>query len=148
MIASILIAAISIVLFFYWFRYTCVLILSTKTSTDYTSEVAAANQLQFLEVQGALQSSGRGELDRLEVALDHDYRVLSFLLRHTADMEIGDTTLEQHMLRLDFAVMRASYQITRRVSQSAARGALNEMSQIVSHFANTFGERVTQGSQA
>ena len=153
MIASILIATISTALFFYWFRYTCVLILSTKTSTDYTTDVAAANQLQFLQVQGALQTSVAGEpapgdMDRLESVLDRDYRVLSFLLQNTADLEIGDTSLEQHMLRLDFAVMRALYQVSRRVSQSAARRAVTEMAQIVSHFANTFGERAAQGAQA
>jgi len=34
MIASILIIIFSAVLFIYWFRYTCLLILSTKTAKD------------------------------------------------------------------------------------------------------------------
>jgi hypothetical protein len=148
MLASIIIAAISTVLFFYWFRYTCVLILSTKTSKDYTNEVAAANRLQFLEVQGVLRQAGAAELQRLQAALDRDYRVINFLLRHTADLEVGDASLEQHVLRLDFALMRAWYQVSSRVSDSAARKALAEMSSIVGHLANSFGERVAQGAQA
>jgi hypothetical protein len=148
MLASILIAAISMVLFFYWFRYTCVLILSTKTSKDYAGEVAAANQLQFLEVQGVLGNAGNGDLTRLELALDRDYRVINFLLRHTADLEFGDASLEQHILRLDFALMRSWYRVSSKVSESAARSALAEMASIVNHMANSFGERVQQGAGA
>ena len=36
MIISTLIIAVSAVLFLYWFRYTCVLILSTRTTRDYS----------------------------------------------------------------------------------------------------------------
>jgi hypothetical protein len=157
MLASLLIIAISAVLFFYWFRYTCMLILSTKTSKDYAGEVAAANQLQFLEIQGALREDSRQgsdgtPLDRLLGALEHDYTLVSYLLRQAAPLtgegELGDAPLEQYMLRLDFWAMRTWYRLTRPLSTSAARGALQEMSMVVGHFANAFGERVAQDARA
>ena len=53
-IATILITASSVLLFGYWFRYTCLLVLNTKTVRDYASEVAAVHQLGFLEDFAAL----------------------------------------------------------------------------------------------
>ena len=41
---TILIIVGSMLLFGYWFRYTCLLILSAKTTRDYAGEVAAANR--------------------------------------------------------------------------------------------------------
>jgi hypothetical protein len=153
MLASILIIAISTLLFLYWFRYTCILILSTKTSKDYTRQVAAANQLRFVEVQGALREPSEvASLDQLERALDRDYHVVSYLLRQTEDLEIeGETSgmgMEQHMLRLDFHAMRLWYRLSRRVSDSAARGALHEMSMVVGHLANAFGEQAELSARA
>ena len=40
---TILIIVGSMLLFGYWFRYTCLLILSAKTTRDYAGEVAAAS---------------------------------------------------------------------------------------------------------
>jgi hypothetical protein len=152
MLASVLIISISVILFCYWFRYTCMLILSTKTSKDYSGEVATANQLHFLEVQGALREESGLALDRLMAALDRDYQVLSYLLRQApvqrADSETDDASLEQYVLRANFWAMRAWYRVSRQVSQSAARSALQEMSLVVSHFANSFGERIAQSARA
>ncbi len=57
-VLTVLIIAGSGFLFAYWFRYTCLLIVSAKTSRDYAAEVATANQLGFLEVQSSV--AGRG----------------------------------------------------------------------------------------
>jgi hypothetical protein len=155
MLVSILIAGISTGLFYYWFRYSCMLILSTRTSKDYTSDVAGANQLGFLEVQvllrdepGPAKQYGRKEMDWLQSSLERDYGMISMLLRHTKDLEVGDGSIEQQMLRLDFTCMKAWYRITSYVSESASRNALLEMSQIVAYFANTFGERAARQSAA
>jgi hypothetical protein len=146
MIASVLIIAISTALFVYWFRYTCVLILNTRTSKDYTVEVASANQLSFLDVQTALHEESSSGLDRLQVALDRDYRVVNYLLRHTSELEFGGASLEQHMLRVDFWIMRTCFRVAHRVSEAAARAAVQEMSAIIAHFANAFGERLATES--
>jgi len=142
MIASILIIVFSAVLFVYWFRYTCLLILSTKTTKDYTSLVASANQLELLETQESLRMGVEPErLDGLRASLENDYRVLTSLLRHAAEFQIGGYNIEQRMLMVDFACMQLWYGVCRRFSQSQAHQTLDEMSSIVSHFANAMGER-------
>ena len=47
LIASITITAGSVLLFCYWFRYTCFLILSAQTVREYATSVAQANQAQL-----------------------------------------------------------------------------------------------------
>ena len=55
-ITTIALTAGSVLLLGYWFRYTCLLILSAKTTRDFAGEVAEANQLSFLEVQARLRA--------------------------------------------------------------------------------------------
>ena len=148
MIASTLIIGISVVLFLYWFRYTCVLILNTRTSKDYTQEVAQANQLQFPAVEGALGQYVPPNFNTLHEALERDYRIVNYLLDHTAHLEVQGVSIEQYVLRADYAVMRLWFRAASRISHSATRNSLREMSQIVSHLANSFGERLAHESQA
>ena len=57
LISTVIITASSVLLFGYWFRYTCLLILSAKTARDFAGQVAAANQLGFLDVQNQLRGA-------------------------------------------------------------------------------------------
>jgi hypothetical protein len=142
MIASILIIVFSLVLFVYWFRYTCLLVLSAKSVRDYSRQVATANQLTFVEVQDRIAGASIAEhLDSLQLSLDRDYKLLICLLRHAAGFQIGGCDLEHRMLMVDFALLRAWYGIARRFSVPQAQGALREMADIVGHLANTMGER-------
>ena len=134
----------SLLLLGYWFRYTCLLILSAKTTRDYAGEVAEANQLSFLEVQARLRAEGPADLDHLHAALDRDYARLTELLKHAGGGE--DLPLEDRMMQLNYRVTRMWYQATRRFSSSAARNALDEMSMMVSHFANSMGERASSAA--
>src|SRR3954462_2652271 len=93
LIATITITVSSVLLFGYWFRYTCLLILSTKTVRDYASDVAAANQLAFVEIQSQLRGASP-ELDRLRQLLDRDYAVLTSLLKHTSGVQARDSGIE------------------------------------------------------
>jgi len=135
--ATIIITVSSMALFGYWFRYTCLLILSTKTAQDYAGEVAAANQLGFLEVRSQLQASSPN-LDRLRDALDRDYAVLSGLLKQAGSLE--QSAMEKWMLETDYRFLRSWYNTSRRFSPAAAARALDEMSQVIAHFANVMGE--------
>jgi hypothetical protein len=149
MIASIVIIAFSLVLFVYWFRYTCLLILSTKTTRDYAGQVAVANQLNFVDIQSELESGpAPAQYNSLVRSLDRDFRMLTYLLRHAGDLQVGGCAVEQHMLMIDYRIMKVWYSLTRSVSNSQARAALEEMSQIVAHFANAVGERVAVGSHS
>ena len=148
MIASILIIAVSLVLFLYWFRYTCVLILSTRTTRDYGAEVARANQLSFVGIQNALQEPEAEDLDSLRRSLDRDYRLVTSLMKQASGLEVGGDALEEIMLRMDFRVMKICYGISSRFSPANSRAALAEMTQIVAHFANAFGERAASSVRA
>jgi len=148
MIISTLIIAVSAVLFLYWFRYTCVLILSTRTTRDYSEEVATANELAFAEVQDLLGSAAAGDLDTLQQLLERDYRVVNDLMKRATDLRVGGDTLEEAMLRIDFRVMSVWYNLSRRYSLSNARTALDEMSQVVAHFANSCGKRAAESADA
>jgi hypothetical protein len=143
MISSIFILIFSVVLFVYWFRYTCILILRSKTPQDYSEQVVAANQLSYPAVDERLRGAmSSAELGTLVTSLQRDYRLLSYLLRHAAGVEVGGLTLEQRMLMVDFRIMQLWYAVTRRFAAGQAREALQEMAQVLHNFANAMGERV------
>ncbi len=151
LIATAGITVSSILLFAYWFRYTCLLIVSARTTRDYAASVATANQLGFLEVQSelsALDPSRLPNLDRLKDALDRDYKVLTYLLKHAANGSTGEDSIETRMLEINYRVMRAWYGVSRQFSQSAASRAIEEMAVVVAHFANAMGERSAASAAA
>src|SRR5260370_29166305 len=146
---SAIMIVISTGLLIYWFRYSCRLILNAKPAHDYTEQVAAANELRFLDIQQDLPYvRGRRQLDNLQKSLERDYRVLSFLLRHTAALHAETDFLEQNMLMLHFNLMRAYYALICAISQSKGRRAIQEMVKVVSHFANCMGERAASAAIA
>jgi hypothetical protein len=138
----------SFLLFGYWFRYTCLLILSTKTVRDYAGAVAAANQLSFLEVQAGLRERSPANLGQLHAALEKDYAVLVSLLQKASGAEDGQSTLETRMLQLNYHCMATWYRFSRTFSLRASCRALEEMAQVVAHFANVMGERAACAAAA
>ena len=141
LIATVIITAGSVMLFAYWFRYTCLLILSAKTARDYTSDVACSNQLGFPQVQAQLNQGSSPDLDLLRAALDNDYRVVRNLLKYLPKAEEGPSALETQMLAINYRLMGTWYQVSRHFSSSCAARALGEMSMVVAHFANLMGEQ-------
>ena len=133
----------SVLLFGYWFRYTCLLILQTKTPIDYGREFALANQLAISEVQSQLFAAS-ADLDQLRGALDRDFALVTSLMAH-ASRGFG---LEQRMLAFNYRVASAKYQFGRTFSAKSARNALEEMSLVVAHFANSLGEASASASAA
>jgi hypothetical protein len=146
--ATVIITVSSVLLFGYWFRYTCLLILSAKTTRDYAGDMAMANQLSFLEVQAQLREGVSAELDSLQTALDRDYALVTYLLRHAAHSSQTESLVETRMLELNYRLMGAWYHVSRRFSLEASRRALEEMSLVVAHFANVVGERAACGAGA
>jgi hypothetical protein len=138
----------SVVLFVYWFRYSCLLILQDRSSSS--SSVApntSGAKLTFPAVQRKLKDGEPGValLDQLHHDLSNDYRVLCFLLRCSPDA--GVDPIERRMLMLDYWIMQAWYSVARRAAPPQARKALEEMSNIVSYFAYSVG-RNAQHSNA
>jgi hypothetical protein len=142
LLSTVAITTSSLVLFAYWFRYTCLLMLSAKTAQDYAYDVAMAHHLSFLEIQSQLRESNV-DFDRLRDALDRDYDLISHLLKSA-----NASSLEDRMLAINYSMMRAWYRVSRGFSTSTACRALEEMSQVVAQFANTYGEQSTCPSAA
>src|SRR5690348_8155980 len=105
LIATVIITTSSVALFAYWFRYTCLLILSAKTTRDYAASVASANQLTFLEVQTILRDHRVADLAAMRNSLDRDYKVLTYLLKHAANPSRGDAAIETRMLEINYRLM-------------------------------------------
>jgi hypothetical protein len=139
-IATITITVGSALLFAYWFRYSCVLILNARTARDFATEVVMANQLGFMNVQAQLRQ-GVADLDGLQAMLDRDFAVLRPLIQ-------GGDGIEERLLKIHYRVMGTWCRMSRPFSPSAARKALDEMSLIVAHFANAVGERQSCGAAA
>jgi len=98
-------------------------------------------QLSVLETREALRQAQRGlPLDRLQCALDHDYRLLRYLLDHAAGM--GLRPVEHHLLILDYRIMKAWYRLARN------RRALDEMASVLRYIAYKMGDRAATFSQA
>src|ERR1700686_2560565 len=111
LVTTVIITLSSVLLFGYWFRYTCLLILSAKTTFDYAADVATANQLGFLEIQAQLRD-GQTDLGRLQSSLDRDYALITSLL-HASQ---GELRLEDRMLQLNYRMMGAWYRVSHRFS--------------------------------
>src|SRR5213079_2472888 len=124
-----LISATSFVLFFYWFQYVCLLILSARTSRDYSSEIAAANHLEFPDIQVKLRSAG-ADLDTLHRRLEKDYAIITDLLQRTPGF-IADDRRELAMLRIHYCAMSAWFYLTRRSLRDASAQALEEMTLVI-----------------
>ena len=138
-----LISATSFVLFFYWFQYVCLLILSARSSRDYSTEIAAANQLGFPDVQVKLRSAG-ADLETLHRRLEKDYAIITDLLERTPGL-IADDRRELAMLKIHYRTMSAWFFLTRRSLRDASAQALEEMTLVIIHLANTIGERTGNG---
>lgn len=134
MIASFLIIGFSLVLFAYWFRYSCILLLRNEVERAATARDA---RFHVAELQEGLKAGG--ELDPLHVALDRDYKVLIYLLQHAAGLELQ--SFEDRLLVLDYRVMNGWYRLTRTLAPLQARRALSEMVSILGVLVRRMGEQ-------
>jgi hypothetical protein len=125
MLASILIAIVSLVLLIYWFRYTCILLLRSNT------EPVSAGQTPPADPQAAP--------DALRHGLERDFRMLTYVWRHGAGL--GDQSLEERILVLDFRIMRLCYRLTRTAAPAQARNALAEMAAVVAFLGQKLGRQ-------
>ena len=141
-----LIILFSVVLFVYWFRYSCLLILQNRTCSS--TQYASSSALSFPSVLERLKSqeSGLETLDQLRRDLSNDYRIICFLLRCSAENDVDP--IERRLLMLDYWILQAWYVISRRAAPLQARKALEEMSTIVSYFAISVGRHATQNARA
>lgn len=140
MLASVLIIAFSAVLFVYWFRYSCILLLRNRAEQPTVS----GEGFSYAEVQHGLRTGM--ELDALHQSLDRDYRVVTYLLEHAAGLELEQ--LEYRLLILDYKVMQGWYRLTKSAAPQQARRALGEMAEILGVFVGRIGSQSGVQNQA
>jgi hypothetical protein len=131
MLASMLIIAASLVMLLYWFRYTCLLLLHQSPGTLSTKSEKGLSHLHLKDPAP----------DPLQRALDRDYAVLTYLLRHAASLNLNP--VEQHLLTTDYRFLRLWYRLIRPLSPAQAHKALHEMSQIVCFLDRRIGAQVS-----
>jgi hypothetical protein len=119
MLISVLIAIVSVVLLAYWFRYTCILLLRSNAE------------------QPSLDRDR--DLDPLRQSLERDYRMLTYVWRHAANL--GDQSIEERILMADFKIMRAWYFVARSVAPAQARRAIAEMGAVVTFLGQKLGQQ-------
>ena len=142
MLAELLIGLFVLLLSAYWFRYNCQAILKTRTSRDRARQVAAANELKFVQAAEALDAEvGREQLEALHRCLQRDYTVLTSLLRYSSTLPTPGFTVDERLLMADFRLLEAWYGVVHRVAFRRARRTLRERARILVHFANRMADR-------
>jgi hypothetical protein len=144
MLASILIILFSTALLLYWFRYTCILLVRNAAEDNSVVQPLAQTQFHFGDIQNRLQSDE--ELDPLHSALQRDYQVLTYLVRHASGL--GLDGFEERLLVWDYQLMQAWFSITKTAAPDKAREALAEMASVLGILAGRIGQRAGVQSQA
>jgi hypothetical protein len=144
MLAGILIITFSLALLIYWFRYSCILILRNQAGELAPVSEAVDGRFSVSQVRESLKHED--ELDPLRIALDRDYRVLTYLIEHAAGLELA--TLEDRLLMVDYWIMRRVYQLTRTAAPRQARQALVEMASVLNILVCHLGEQAGTPSEA
>lgn len=143
MITSIVIIILSLAMFAYWFRYSCLLILESRLSEEEAKQ-GGENQdptVAWLEVQ-LTRASTPLELDHVRKSLDRDLRVVQSLARSCGELQVGGATLESRLLMIDYRMMQIWFAVTRPFAGPQAQNALREMSRIVAYLAAESGVRL------
>jgi hypothetical protein len=135
MIASVLIIVFSAVLLVYWFRYSCLLLL--RNSTGQADAFSPDERFSIGKVLECVHTEQH--LDPLERALNRDYHMLSYLLKHAADLQLA--SIENRMLILDYKLMRICYRVTRVIAPAVSRKALAEMASVLGAVARQAGHQ-------
>jgi hypothetical protein len=126
MITSVFIIAISVILFVYWLRYSCVMLLRNAQERTEASPVAD-ERFSISSVRERLRTEG--DLDSLERALERDYHVVTYLIEHAADLELA--SIENKLLVIDYKLMRVWSHVTRTAAPEQSRKALAEMASVL-----------------
>jgi hypothetical protein len=135
--ASVFIIIACSLLFLYWFRHTCLLILAQRNGAEFELRVTSTIRLSFPQIHETLQTATpTTALDRVHASLEDDYRILTDLLQQTT----GNDSIEHRVLAIDFKAMQIWYKMTRTLHLALARNALTEMSSILGFFAGELGQ--------
>eukprot|EP00456_Euglypha_rotunda_P005324 TRINITY_DN108_c0_g1_i6.p2 TRINITY_DN108_c0_g1~~TRINITY_DN108_c0_g1_i6.p2 ORF type:complete len:149 (-),score=20.51 TRINITY_DN108_c0_g1_i6:94-540(-) len=143
MVTSVVIIILSLAMFVYWFRYSCILILESSWNEEQAQVIALQNKLSFGSVNESLAQAGSAEeMDRVKDLLDRDLGRMVSLLSTRPEFQEAGHSLECRMLMLDYQIMKAWYAATRTIAGPKAQQALREMAQVVGYMAGEYGDHL------
>ena len=138
MITSIVIIILSMAMFVYWFRYSCLLILEARWSEEEAKAGAGSQNLGLAQLELQLaQASTAIDLDRVRKSLDRDLQVVQAMAQNCGELQVGGASLESRLHMIDYRMMQVCF------AGPKAQDALREMSQIVAYLAAESGTRLT-----
>jgi hypothetical protein len=79
------------------------------------------------------------KLDLLHQALERDYRVFRYLVRHAAGLELA--SLEDRLLLVDYKLMQFWYRVTLTAAPQKSRAALTQMATILNVLVRKMGQQ-------
>ena len=143
MLASVLIIVLCSGLLIYWFRYSCILLLRNCTEQLGAVNPGLQGTFQYTEIQNRLRSEA---LQTLHAALQRDYQVLTYLVRHASGVKLEN--FEEKLLAWDYKLMRVWYSVTKTAAPDQAREALCEMASVIAILSSRIGQRAGVGVEA
>ncbi|MBM3761829.1 MAG: hypothetical protein FJW36_16475 [Acidobacteria bacterium] len=143
---SILLIGLSVALFAYWFRYSCLLILRTQTPEDFSGAVSRENGLSFDLVKRQIEATGDANLAELYASLEREYAVVNSLLDQISPSSQSENLLEIKLLRANFRVTQLWFRLSHTFGLRSSISALSEMADTIGHFANTCGQQTCSGA--
>ena len=143
MLTSVFIIAISVILFAYWLRYSCILLL--RNAQEQSQSDGRPDERFGLAT--VLQRLGTdADLALLEQSLERDYRVVTYIIGHASDLE--RSSIENKLLVLDYKMMRVWSRLTRTLSPRQSRKALCEMAAVLQVLVAQLGEQHSLRAEA
>jgi hypothetical protein len=144
MVVSILIIGFSLVLFVYWFRYCCILLL--RNSQEQLAATPVPEDTRF-GVAGVIERLRTEEkLNLIHQALNRDYQVFTYLVQHAAGLELS--SMEDRLLLADYRLMQLWYRITLTAAPRQAREALAQMASILNVLVRRMGQQAGLNAEA
>jgi len=135
MITSIVIISISALLFAYWLRYSCMLLL--RDARERAGQTVADERFGIAGVLERLKTET--DLSDLERSLERDYHVVTYVIEHATDLELA--SIENKLLILDYKLMRFWSRVTRTLAPDQSRRALSEMAAVLCVLVSQMGEQ-------
>jgi len=143
MITSVVIIILSLAMFIYWFRYSCLLILDSRWSEEEAKAGAGSQDLGLAQLEVQLARAVTAvDLDRVRKSLDRDLQTVQKMARNCRELQVGGASLESRLLMIDYRIMQVWFAVTRPFAGPKAQNALREMGQIVAYLAAESGTRL------
>ena len=144
MLASLFIIAASLAMLFYWLRYSCVLLQAAHASDSRVQRTVQANGLNLQSARAAGETLERPRLREVQRMLDHDQKILEFLLEQSGAL----SGMERWMLRTDYSVMSGVCRVGRLLYPPIARAAMRQMTANLTCLASALGQQAEQRGRA